>query len=896
MADNKVILKRSSVAAKVPQTSDLEYGELAVNYNDGRIYYKDSSNAIQYFERINSTDDLSEGSSNLYYTDSRVNSRIDTRVDKSFVDALGIDASTLDGQTPGYYLDYDNFTNIPTIGDGTLTVSGGTGLSGSGTFNANQTSNNTITLNNSDRGSSQAIFKNVAVSGETTINADNNTDTLTFIEGSNIIIETDSTNKAVTITATGTGSNDFVDSGSFDTLNGELTLTRTDNGTIVVDLDGRYLLSDGTADNSLLLDGENGSYYLNYNNFTNTPTIGDGTLTVEGGNGLTGSGTFDANTTTNNTITIDHSNTSSQSSVDNSGGTVVQDVTLDGFGHVTSLGSADLDSRYYTQSTADSTFVAVSGDTMTGFLTLNDDPTNNLHAATKRYVDEVAQGLNVKPSDYVATTQDLPATYSTTNNTLTADSNGAISIDGTTLSVGETVLVKDQSDSYENGSYEVTQVGDSSNPWILTRTQFMDETIEIAGAFEFVENGNTNAATGWVATVPSDFELNNTNSSADSDFTTRGDIVWVQFSGSGTFTAGSGLDLSGTEFSHADTSSVSNLSASSNTFVDGLSFDSFGHVTSVSTSSVVSENDFVDGATFSTSNGELTLSRSGTNSLADITVDLDGRYLLTSGTATDSNLLENESGSYYLNYNNFTNTPTIGDAQVSITGGNALTGSGTFNLNDTSSSSITINHEDTSTQNSVNNSGGTVVQDIGVDDYGHVTSIGSKSLSAGDVGALSTTGKAADADLLDGENGTYYLNYNNFTNTPTLYDSSDFNTDFSSKSTSDLSEGTSNLYFTESRARSSVSGSTGISYNSSTGSISIDNTVATLSDTQTLTNKTLDLTDNTLDTTLSQLNSGLSDATLITEAPNDGDAYIRQNGQWIKTFEILDVDGNVLFP
>ena len=44
---NKVLLKRSSVAGKVPVTSDLEYGELALNYNDGVLYYKDNSNAIQ---------------------------------------------------------------------------------------------------------------------------------------------------------------------------------------------------------------------------------------------------------------------------------------------------------------------------------------------------------------------------------------------------------------------------------------------------------------------------------------------------------------------------------------------------------------------------------------------------------------------------------------------------------------------------------------------------------------------------------------------------------------------------------------------------------------------------------------------------------------------------------
>lgn len=60
------------------------------------------------------TDDLTEGS-NLYYTDARANSAIDSRVDKAFIDALNVDSDTLDSQQGSYYLDYNNFTNTPTI-------------------------------------------------------------------------------------------------------------------------------------------------------------------------------------------------------------------------------------------------------------------------------------------------------------------------------------------------------------------------------------------------------------------------------------------------------------------------------------------------------------------------------------------------------------------------------------------------------------------------------------------------------------------------------------------------------------------------------------------------------------------------------------------------------------
>ena len=51
---NKIILKKSSVVAKVPLTSDLEYGELALNYADGLLYFKNASNNIQSFAAYNS--------------------------------------------------------------------------------------------------------------------------------------------------------------------------------------------------------------------------------------------------------------------------------------------------------------------------------------------------------------------------------------------------------------------------------------------------------------------------------------------------------------------------------------------------------------------------------------------------------------------------------------------------------------------------------------------------------------------------------------------------------------------------------------------------------------------------------------------------------------------------
>ena len=43
---NKIIIKKSSIGDKVPLPGDLEYGELALNYTDGNLFYKNSSNVI----------------------------------------------------------------------------------------------------------------------------------------------------------------------------------------------------------------------------------------------------------------------------------------------------------------------------------------------------------------------------------------------------------------------------------------------------------------------------------------------------------------------------------------------------------------------------------------------------------------------------------------------------------------------------------------------------------------------------------------------------------------------------------------------------------------------------------------------------------------------------------
>lgn len=171
-------------------------------------------------------------------------------------------------------------------------------------------------------------------------------------------------------------------------------------------------------------------------------------------------------------------------------------------------------------------------------------PTVSTDAATKQYVDDVAQGLNIHAASYAATTANLNATYSNGTSgvgaTLTnAGAQAAFITDGTTPSVNDRILVKDQTTTSENGIYTLTTVGSGSINWVLTRATDFDTAVEIAGGdFTFVDNGTLNANTGWV--------------NVDEVTTVGTDpIEFQQFSGAGTYTASNGVLLTGTNFTFA---------------------------------------------------------------------------------------------------------------------------------------------------------------------------------------------------------------------------------------------------------------------------------------------------------------------------------------------------------
>lgn len=167
------------------------------------------------------------------------------------------------------------------------------------------------------------------------------------------------------------------------------------------------------------------------------------------------------------------------------------------------------------------------------------EPTQTTDAATKGYVDAVKTGLDPKDSVRVGTTANLVATYDngTSGVGATLTNNGtqaALTIDGIAVSVGNRVLVKDQTSALQNGIYSVTAVGSESTNWVLTRTVDADQDPEVTpGAFTFVEEGADNGNNGYVCTNTGTITIGTTG------------ITWVQFSGAGQVIAGAGLTKTG---------------------------------------------------------------------------------------------------------------------------------------------------------------------------------------------------------------------------------------------------------------------------------------------------------------------------------------------------------------
>lgn len=275
-------------------------------------------------------------------------------------------------------------------------------------------------------------------------------------------------------------------------------------------------------------------------------------------------------------------------------------------------------------------------------------PTSDSDAATKSYVDSVAQGLDIKSSARVATTS---------AGTLATDFENGDTVDGIVLATGNRILIKDQSTSSENGIYVVAASGSP------TRAEDLSNSSSASSIFVFIEEGNVNADLGFVCTTDD-----------GSDTVGTDDLVFSQFSGAGQISAGTGLTKSG------NTLDVN---------VDNSSLEIVADAVKVKNGGITSA--MLNGSIANSKLNQLTVA----NKVALSSIDIDGAVNLGSISDTDLFIVDNNGAG-----NNYSASASniAGYTFGKVSGDATITNTGTLSLSSTSitnqTEKTTINDND----------------------------------------------------------------------------------------------------------------------------------------------------------------------------------------------------------
>ena len=292
--------------------------------------------------------------------------------------------------------------------------------------------------------------------------------------------------------------------------------------------------------------------------------------------------------------------------------------------------------------------------------TVSTTPASGNDLVNKTYVDTmVASGITYHaPVKYEVpdSVGNLNATYDNGTTgvgaTLTnAGTLAAFNPDGTVAQAGDRILIYNQTNAFENGVYTVTTVGDGSTPWVLTRATDADSygvksptSLGQGDAF-FITAGNTGAGETYVCNTVGTITFGTTA------------ITFAQVSDSTLYTAGTGLTLSGTQFSITPTGTAGTYGSASQ--VPVLTTNASGQVTSVTDTAIAITSSAVSGlaasATTDTTNAaNISSGTLGSDRLTGSYTGITGVGTLTAGTWNGSTIGAGYGGTGFSSY-------TVGD-------------------------------------------------------------------------------------------------------------------------------------------------------------------------------------------------------------------------------------------
>ena len=372
---------------------------------------------------------------------------------------------------------------------------------------------------------------------------------------------------------------------------------------------------------------------LTYANIVNTPTIGNGTITISAGGGLITGGSFTTNQTNNSTITISHADTSNQGSVNNSDGTFIQDITLDVYGHITNIVSVDLDARYLER----------TGGDMSGLIRFNTTNTDN---GFRWDVNSDTAGIRFKNTG--------DGDSNSYFNFYTEDNGNEYfkfshrhynpSIGNTDFMDIKNAIVRVNGNIYANATQSGEYSGGTNN---LTGGNLVYHTGNLTLAtLGYIGVNNADNYDGWDLFTDG-VSRGRISSGEDLNFV-AGANIGISYSTTNTnsitisandtiYTAGDGLDLVGAEFSHADTSSQLSSNNSGRTYIQDILLDTYGHITGITTATETVVN--------TDTNYYLSSITHGTN-FVTLTVTGAPNLVLNSANTTSSGVVTNTTQTF----------------------------------------------------------------------------------------------------------------------------------------------------------------------------------------------------------------------------------------------------------